>query len=108
MQNFNNKKFEFCRNFARLGEFNSKEVLDGKHISVDIVRHEIHESWNEHLMINDIAIVYLAHDVTFTGNQILKTNFYRLDTNELFLLNLQIVSVPYVCQSVNKCNGVTS
>lgn len=49
-----------------MGEFNANEKLDGKHINVDIVRRESHEKWDEDLMINDIAIVYLAHDVTFT------------------------------------------
>lgn len=52
-----------------MGEFNSEEVLDGKHVSIDIVRYELHEKWDANLMIYDIAIVYLAHDVTFTGNK---------------------------------------
>lgn len=55
-----------------MGEFNSNEVLDGKYVDIDIVRQESHENWNADLLINDIAIVYLARDVIFTGNKIVR------------------------------------
>lgn len=82
------KKNRFIfRNFVRLGEFNSREVIDGKFVDIDIVRQELHEKWNANLKINDIAIVYLAHDVIFTGNWI--NNSKETSIDSILMISIQ-------------------
>lgn len=53
----------------RLGEFDLNAFMDGKYYDVDIARSVRHEHWYREYMINDIAILYLAHDVAFSGSK---------------------------------------
>lgn len=53
--------------FVRLGEHDTTTTTDGEHQDVSVVDTEIHEFFSVKWKINDIAVVYLAHDVTFNG-----------------------------------------
>lgn len=61
-----------------MGEYDIRSRLDGIHEDIEIVRQIPHEKWNRALLLNDIAIVQLARDVTFTGIEI---------SNEIPLMN---------------------
>lgn len=54
-------------NFVRLGEHNTLTTDDGDHVDVPIKDVQMHENYKWLSQINDIAIVYLKHDVDFTG-----------------------------------------
>lgn len=51
----------------RLGEHNIKTTNDGSHDDIAIVRSRPHELYNINNKPNDIAILYLARDATFSG-----------------------------------------
>lgn len=53
---------------VRLGENDLRTTRDGPHKDVFVAKFEKHAQFNERLMINDIAMVYLDRDVEFTGN----------------------------------------
>ena len=55
------------RKFVRLGEHNLT-LNDGQHLDVPIARSFPHAKFHKILKTNDIAILYLKHDVDFTGN----------------------------------------
>lgn len=50
----------------RLGEHDLTTTDDGPHEDIKITHVEKHSEYSAR--INDIAIIYLEHDVTFTGN----------------------------------------
>lgn len=52
---------------VRLGEHDTLTTEDGQHEDVDIASIEVHEKYVRTPKVNDIAIVYLKKDVTFTG-----------------------------------------
>lgn len=58
--------YRFERNFVRLGEHDLSTEKDGKHQDIDVVGARKHESYVKDAGINDIALVYLKKDVTFT------------------------------------------
>lgn len=60
--------FRIGSHFVRLGEYDTEITKDGKHIDVGIARIESHNHSTSYLKINDIGIVYLKHDVEFTGD----------------------------------------
>lgn len=59
---------------VRLGEHDTLTTDDGKHEDIAIDRIEVHEKYVRTPKVNDIAIVYLANDVKFTGK--LKFDFF--------------------------------
>lgn len=92
---------EFLRSFARLGEYNTQTFTDGKHEDIDIVRQIPHEKWNRALLINDIAVLELARDVTFNGTKTTEKIFYQKYLLKILSFHhIQTASVQYVCQSV--------
>lgn len=58
-------KLNLIRSFVRLGEHNISTEIESAHIDVKVNRSKIHEKYDG--LIHDIAIVFLVHDVTFTG-----------------------------------------
>lgn len=61
------KSSKIHRNFVRLGEYDKTTTTDGQHQDIRFSHHEIHEEFDSFLKINDIAMIYLDHDVEFTG-----------------------------------------
>lgn len=59
---------------ARLGEHDFEQTTDKNCEDVLITRYTPHEHYDRSLMINDIAILDLDHDVQFNG----KIDFYLL------------------------------
>lgn len=59
---------------VRLGEYDTNTTSDGAHQDVAIDHVVKHEKFDRKHMINDMAIVHLAHDVDFTGK--LEINFF--------------------------------
>lgn len=53
--------------FVRLGEHDTSTTEDGPHKDVLINYIDRHEDFNSDLRINDIAIIHLWEDVSFTG-----------------------------------------
>lgn len=51
----------------RLGEYDTETTDDGPHEDVQVTHVEKHNAYNERLLINDIAIVYLVRDIAFNG-----------------------------------------
>lgn len=63
------------KQIVRLGEYDILTNTDGQHIDIPVDHVQVHENYNSNITeINDIAIVYLARDVKFTGE--LKFDFY--------------------------------
>lgn len=64
--------------FARFGEHDTRKTSDGVHQDVPVAHTESHDGFSWKWKINDIAIVYLAHDVAFDGEtNILNFKFDR-------------------------------
>lgn len=78
--------FQTKSNFVRLGEHDTYEFEDDQRVDIDIDRVELHEHYVKTPKINDIAIVYLAHDVEFTGK--LTLNLFKKNSNFLYYLYL--------------------
>lgn len=55
------------RILVRLGEYDTSTTTDGDHLDVSIDHVARHEKYDDFKMINDVAIIHLAHDVDFTG-----------------------------------------
>lgn len=72
------------RTFARLGEYDTSTLTDGKHEDINIAQKIVHEEWSLGLLINDIAILGLVRDVTFNGTNI---------SNEIFNWWLTIIFI---------------
>lgn len=53
-----------------MGEHDRSTTEDGEHQDIKVLRADPHDSFNSRLMINDIALVYLEHDVEFTGKML--------------------------------------
>lgn len=53
---------------VRLGEHDTASTHDGPTVDVDVVRIEKHDRYNKPYMTNDIAMLYLEHDVEFTSH----------------------------------------
>lgn len=53
---------------VRLGENDLRTTRDGLHKDVFVAKYEKHKQFDERLMINDIAMLYLDRDIEFTGN----------------------------------------
>lgn len=90
-------------NFVRLGEHNVRTTSDGMHNDIPIKLIKIHEKYNGNKRPHDIAIVYLAHDVDFSGNLMIKIRKKQF----FFHLNF-IIIVPYsdrirpICLPIDK------
>lgn len=52
---------------VRLGEYDTSTTSDGVHQDVSIDHVVKHEKYDDLHLINDIAIIHLAHDIDFTG-----------------------------------------
>lgn len=52
---------------ARLGEHDFEDSTDKGYEDVLVQRSVPHEHYDRSLMINDIALLYLEHDVRFNG-----------------------------------------
>lgn len=52
---------------VRLGEHDLKTESDGKHVDVRVTHGDAHENYSKDLGINDVAMVYLASEVQYTG-----------------------------------------
>lgn len=52
---------------VRLGEHDFATSVDGQHQDVKVVHVETHEQFDKNLMIYDISILDLEHDVEFNG-----------------------------------------
>lgn len=52
---------------VRLGEHDTTTTTDGAHVDMLVMRFEQHEAFDTDLKINDIAIIHLWSDVSFTG-----------------------------------------
>lgn len=57
-----------CRNFVRLGEHNLFTEDDGPNEEIEIVKVTKHMYYDTPKHANDIAVITLARDVTFSGN----------------------------------------
>lgn len=55
------------RTVVRLGEHDTTTTDDGPHKDMLVMRIEKHEDYNDEMRINDIAIIRLWGDVSFTG-----------------------------------------
>lgn len=55
------------RLFVRLGEYDTRTENDGQHEDIDVALAVKHEQFNDKLIINDIAMVYLVRQVVFNG-----------------------------------------
>lgn len=51
----------------RLGEHDLSTTTDGEVQDVKVIRKQPHENYNKRDGTNDIAILYLEHDVEFTS-----------------------------------------
>lgn len=56
------------RYVVRLGEYDLNSEDDGLHEDILIDRAVPHTSYHKFFGVNDIAMIYLEHDVVFTGN----------------------------------------
>lgn len=72
----------FDRILVRLGEYDTSTTSDGDHQDVSIDHVVKHEKYDDFKMINDVAIVHLAHDVDFTGS--IKVIFLCIPLNKKF------------------------
>lgn len=52
---------------VRLGEHDLSTPNEARHEDVRVTRAEPHSGYDKNLSINDIAMLYLARDVKFTG-----------------------------------------
>lgn len=50
-----------------MGEYDKRTESDGPHQDIKIVDYETHDDYDNFIKINDIAMIYLEHDATFTG-----------------------------------------
>lgn len=50
-----------------MGEHNTTTTADGEHQDIPVAHHESHDGFSWRFKNNDIAIVFLARDVTFNG-----------------------------------------
>lgn len=67
-----NNKFQCCnRSFVRLGEHDLSTTDDGEVQDVKVIKSQPHEKYNKKDGTNDIAILYLEHDVNLTSELIL-------------------------------------
>lgn len=67
--------FLFERFVVRLGEYDLRTEDDGPHEDILIDRGVPHTSYSELFGVNDIAMIYLEHDVEFNGKPV--TKLYR-------------------------------
>lgn len=56
-----------CRVFVRLGEHDMRTPADGSQQDVQVTHVLKHSGFDQEHMKNDIAVLYLKHDVNFTG-----------------------------------------
>lgn len=57
-----------------MGEYDKRTESDGPHQDIKIADYETHSDHDDFIKINDIAMIYLEHDVEFTGeNSFLNT-----------------------------------
>lgn len=75
--------------FARLGEHDVRTTRDGEHEDILITEKKPHPQWNEDLVINDVAVIKLQHDVTFSGTAKI---FFFLKLPK-FLIHFDIISL---------------
>lgn len=66
--------------FARLGEHDVRTTRDGEHEDILITEKKRHPQWDKDLVVNDIAVVKLQHDVTFSGTS--KFYFFKTLKND--------------------------
>lgn len=64
-----NIEFEFNRFVVRLGAHDLR-TDDGQHVDVLIDRAVPHASYSELFGVNDIAMIYLEHDIEFNGSPV--------------------------------------
>lgn len=50
-----------------MGEYDTSTTDDGQTVDIDVIRMETHERFNTSWVTNDIAMLYLKHDVEFTA-----------------------------------------
>lgn len=63
----------------RLGEHDTRTESDGKHEDISVAAVKQHPKYSSMYSIYDIGVIYLAHDVTFTGTVevgIIRYNFH--------------------------------
>lgn len=61
--------FTIVRAFVRLGEYDTGTDDDGPHTDVDVAEYLQHEDFDRKSLENDIALIYLEHDVNFNGKR---------------------------------------
>lgn len=71
------RSFQFERFVVRLGEYDLRTEDDGPHEDILIDRAVPHASYHELFGVNDIAMIYLEHDVEFNGKTV--TKLYEYD-----------------------------
>lgn len=81
------------RAFVRLGEHDTTTVDDGLHQDIDVILAIRHKKYKRKMHLNDIAILFLAHDATFNGKNRSKTNYnrvqFKLTIYSFFLLRFE-------------------
>lgn len=71
---------------VRLGEHDFANTNDGEHQDVKVIHVMQHEYYDKNLMINDIAILDLEHDVEFNGKIVACFFFFFL--NDTLIVDL--------------------
>lgn len=61
------KLHEFDRWFVRLGEYDVTTTTDGRHEDILVRQWRKHAQYEQNLLLNDIGIILLQHDVIFNG-----------------------------------------
>lgn len=79
--------FNQHRRIARVGEHNTTTTLDGEHQDIPVAHYEAHEGFSWKFKNNDIALVYLARDISFNGE--LKTDQHFCTLIRLYLFHLR-------------------
>lgn len=70
---------------VRLGEYDFASSVDGEHQDVLVVHVEKHENYDQKLMIYDIAILDLQHDVEFNGETFVVRLSFFLQISSLII-----------------------